>query len=170
MNVCLFLNFFVFWLIFFDFLLIFLWISLIFLIWIDFEWVLGVWKWWKNGFFGVVVKMLENVEKVGFWDLGGYPCFSMILGFWGFLWISMDSLSLWIHFEWMNLWLNDEFVLFCFLIEEFFFFVVGSSWEYECVVVLNVCIEMYEFVVYIYRYIYIRVIFCDPPKDVAICV
>src|ERR1051325_5056909 len=29
---------------------------------------------------------------------------------------------------------------------------------------------MYDFVVYIYRYIYIRVIFCDPPKDVAICV
>ena len=29
---------------------------------------------------------------------------------------------------------------------------------------------MYEFVVYIYRYIYICVFFCDPPKDVAICV
>ena len=119
MNVCLFLNFFVFWLIFFDFHLIFLWISLIFLIWIDFEWVLGVWKWWKNGFFGVVVKMLENVEKVGFWDLGGYPCFSMILGFWGFLWI---SLNLWV-FEWMNLWLNEWFDF------DFHLFVLFFDWR-----------------------------------------
>ena len=133
MNVCLFLNFFVFWLIFFDFLWIFLWISLIFLIWIDFEWVLGVWKWWKNGFFGVVVKMLENVEKVGFWDLGGYPCFSMILGFWGFLWISMDSLSLWIHFEWIYDWMMN---LFCFVL--FFdwriFFLIYVDVTVVCVV------------------------------------
>jgi len=35
---------------------------------------------------------------------------------------------------------------------------------------LEMSIEYDDFVVYIYRYIYIRVIFCDPPKDVAICV
>ena len=147
MNVCLFLNFFVFWLIFFDFLLIFLWISLIFLIWIDFEWVLGVWKWWKNGFFGVVVKMLENVEKVGFWDLGGYPCFSMILGFWGFLWI---SLNLWV-FEWMNLWLNEwfdfDFHLFVLFFDWRIFFslivwdVVGRCccWRWSCIWIWWIC-------------------------------
>jgi hypothetical protein len=60
--------------------------------------------------------------------------------------------------------------LFCFLIEEFFF--VGSMdvVEYESELRVEFVYEYVDFVVYIYRYIYIRVIFCDPPKDVAICV
>ena len=32
------------------------------------------------------------------------------------------------------------------------------------------CIELNEKIVYIYRYIYIYVIFCDPPKNVSYCV
>ena len=47
------------------------------------------------------MKMLENVEKVGFWDLGGVPLFFDDFGILG---ISMDFYG---FFESLNLFLNE---------------------------------------------------------------
>jgi hypothetical protein len=112
---------------------------------------------------------------VGFWDLGGYPCFSMILGFWGFLWI---SLNLWV-FEWMNLWLNEWFDfdfhlfvlffdwrIFFWIVWMMFFTVVG------CVVIIHVfeCMKgMILLYIYIDIYIYVWFFVTHPKMWQFVC-
>jgi hypothetical protein len=112
--------------------------------------------------------------------LGGYPCFWWFSLISGFLWISLILWVFWIFFlnecmyEWM-IWFDFDLILFCFVFRLKNFFSIGvwcsvlGSMD-DFILFWIWCIWMYEFVVYIYRYIYICVFFCDPPKDVAICV
>jgi hypothetical protein len=107
-------------LIFFSFLIDFCWFELILidfdwfelkismdfyrLMWI--EWISRVRKWVKNAVFSVGVKMLENVEKVGFGVPRGVPLFSVIFVDFVNSMDFIDSMGL-LNFFWMNVCMNE---------------------------------------------------------------
>jgi len=123
-----------------------------------FELFLRLWKWVKIRVFWGGVKMLENRWKSCFLGPPGFDEFHWIFYRLWFLWVSMNFFS----FEWMIEWIF--FVLFCFLIEEFFFewcvcHVVVYEWSsvFECMKGMNL--------LYIYIDIYIYVwFFVTHPK------
>ena len=138
------------------------------------------WFWMGFGGLKMVKKRVfwsgcENAwkcRKSGFLGPRGVPLFFDDFGILGISMDFIESLSLWMNesmIEWM-IWFWFSFVCFVFWLKNFFFY-VGFVVVVGCLYELKSSMNEYdEFVVYIYRYIYIRVIFCDPPKDVAICV